>query len=80
MGAIRASLGPVRLAGAKLWGFYDAMRQYEYELICSGTHFVLQISWPPLIAQKWFCIQNVRMDLSFQEKKTIGKSDIWLPR
>ena len=39
MGAIRASLGPVGLAGAKLWGFEVAMRQYEYELICSRTPF-----------------------------------------
>ena len=35
------------------------------------THFVSHISQPPLNAQKWFCIQNVRMDLSFQEKKDI---------
>ena len=42
--------------------------------------FVLQISRPPLIAQKGFCIQNLRMGLSFLEKKTIIKSDIWLPR
>ena len=32
-------------------------------------HFVLQISQPPNIAQIWFCIQNVHMDLSFQGKK-----------
>ena len=42
-------------------------------------HFVLWISRPPLIAQKWFCIQNVRMDLSFQEK-SIWKLDTWLLR
>ena len=36
MGAIRASLGQV---GSKLWFFYDAMRQYEYELICFGNQF-----------------------------------------
>ena len=28
-------------------------------------HFVSQISQPPGMRQKWFCIQNLRMDLSF---------------
>ena len=41
------------------------------------SHFVLQISWLPKIVQKWFCIQNLRMDLSFQEKKTVCKSVTW---
>ena len=31
--------------------------------------FVLQISQPPKIAQNWFCIHNLHMDLSFQKKK-----------
>ena len=35
---------------------------------------------PPKIGQKGFCIQNLRMYLSFQVKKTIGKSDNCLPR
>ena len=29
----------------------------------------MQISQSPKIAQKWFCIQNLHMNLSFQEKK-----------
>ena len=33
--------------------------------------FVLQISQPPKIAQHWFCIQNLLMDLSLQKKKTV---------
>ena len=37
-------------------------------------HFVLQISRLPKIVQNCFCIQNLRMDLSFQEKKTACKS------
>ena len=37
----------------------------------SKPYFVLTISRPPKIAQKWFCIQNLRMDLSFQKKKTV---------
>ena len=44
------------------------------------SYFVLQISQPPKIAQKWFCIQNLHMDFCFQEKKTIWKSNVWLPR
>ena len=35
----------------------------------SESHFGLQISQPPNITQKWFCIQNLHMDLSFQKKK-----------
>ena len=35
----------------------------------SEPHFVSQIYEPPNIGQKWFCIQNIPMDLRFQEKK-----------
>ena len=31
--------------------------------------FVLQISQLPKVAQNWFCIQNLHMELSFQMKK-----------
>ena len=41
-------------------------------------HFVFQISQPPNIVQKWICILNLQMDLSFQEKKTACKSITWL--
>ena len=44
------------------------------------AYFVLFISWSPKIAQNLFCIQNLRMDLIFQEKKRIWKSNAWLPR
>ena len=37
----------------------------------SEPHFIFQISQPPNIGQKWFCIQNLQMDLSFQEKKRL---------
>ena len=40
-------------------------------------HFVLQISRPHKIAKKWFCIHNLRLDLSFQEKKTVCNSVAW---
>ena len=56
----------------KIWVYYNHPRQ--------KPHFILHISWPHKIVQKRFCIQNLRMDLSFQEKKTIWKSDIWLLR
>ena len=35
----------------------------------SEPYIVFQISQPTNIAQKWFCIRNLQMDLSFQEKK-----------
>ena len=38
-------------------------------LSVSEPHFVSQISHHPKIAEKWFCTQNLRMDISFQEKK-----------
>ena len=38
-------------------------------LCISEPHFVLQISQPPNIAQKWFFTQNLHMGLSFQKKK-----------
>ena len=37
----------------------------------------LQISRLPKIVQNWFCIQNLRVDLSFQEEKTVCKSVTW---
>ena len=45
--------------------------------IDSVIHFVLQISQPRGIAQKWFCIQYLRMDISFQQKQTVCKSVPW---
>ena len=47
----------------------------------SESDFGLQISQPPNITQKWFCIQNLHMDLSFQKKKRfrnlfLGSQDI----
>ena len=40
-------------------------------LSISEPGFVLQITQLPLIAQNWFCIQNLHMDLSFQKEKRI---------
>ena len=40
-------------------------------------NFVFQISQPPNIGQKWFCIPNLQMDRSFQKKKTVCKSTTW---
>ena len=53
-------------------------------MIGSGSepHLVLRISWPLNFAQEWYCIQNMSMDLSFQEKiqyfvvKIIGKTPV----
>ena len=38
-------------------------------LSISDPHFVCQISQPPNMAQKGFCIQISQMDLSFKKKK-----------
>ena len=46
-------------------------------LCVKKNHFVSQTSQPPQIVQKWFCIQNVRMDLSFKEKKTVCNFVVW---
>ena len=43
----------------------------KMNLCISEPHFVLQISQPPNIAQKWFCIQILRMDLSPQGEKQL---------
>ena len=46
-------------------------------LSISQPYFVFQISQPPNMAQKWFCIQHSQMDLSFQERKTVCNSVAW---
>ena len=43
--------------------------QKNLNLSVSETYFVSQISQPPKMVEKWFCIQNLRMDLSFQGEK-----------
>ena len=43
-------------------------------LSTSEPNFGFQISQPPNIGQKWVCIQNLQMDLSFQEKKRCATS------
>ena len=54
-----------------------AATSINLDLLTSEPHFVFQISFLPNIAQKWFCMQNLRMDLSFQEKKTVCNSEAW---
>ena len=45
-------------------------------LSISEPHFVLQISQPPNIAQKWFCIQNLHMGDSTQpQQKSAGAGE-----
>ena len=53
----------------KIWFYHINLSQ--------KPHFVLHISQLPKIIQKCFCIQNLRMDLSFQEKETVCKSVTW---
>ena len=46
-------------------------------LCVKEPHFVSQTSQPPGIVKKWFYIQNVRMYLSFKEKKTVCNFKLW---
>ena len=69
LGAIRARLGPFGGAWQKLCGFEATIIQSEYEMIGFRTAFSF-VSRPSNMAQKQVCIQNLRKDLSFQEKKT----------
>ena len=65
----------------KIWKVQNTKKNWFYHIkLSQKSHFVLWISQLPKITQNWFCIQNLCMDLSFQEKKTIKKSDNWLPR
>ena len=60
----------------ELWGPLQVSMNMDLSFPEPG--FVSQISQSPKIAQNWFCIQNLHMNLSFQEKKTICKSVHWL--
>ena len=46
-------------------------------LSTSEPYFVFQISQPQNLAQIWFCIQNLQMDISFKEKKMVCESVAW---
>ena len=80
LGAIWELPCPVLGQLVELSANFAVLRQYGYELICFRTAFCFVNISAPNIAQKWFCIQNLRMDLSFQEKKAILNSDTWLPK
>ena len=64
----------------KMWELLIKKFQFLSELCNQESHFVLQISQHSKSAQKWLCTQNLRMDISFQERKKIWKSGTWLPR
>ena len=66
LGAIRVQLAELGTKFVVLRPLWDSMNM---SWSVSESHFVLWIFRPPNIAQKWFCIQNLRMDLSFQGKK-----------
>ena len=70
----------VGLTGPSHWGLKSLWGSMNMNGSVQEQRFVLRISRPPLIAQKWFYTQNLPMGLSFQENKTIWKSDSWLPR
>ena len=56
---------------------FHSVPTINMNLSVSKTHFASQISRPHQIAQNWFCIQNLGLDLSFQEKKAVCKSVTW---
>ena len=54
---------------------------YEFVVVHFRTSFCSSNISVPNIAQKWFCIQNFHVDLSFQKKKRfrnlfLGSRDI----
>ena len=75
--ATLGSLGPLRVWSGQTefsWGisksFWCCKEHFRsVYLSISEPNFVLQISQSSNIAQKWFCIQNFSMDLSFQKEK-----------
>ena len=83
-GPLRASQGMIRPVKGQL-GYLKAILvlwetlqiSMNMNLSILEPDFVLYISQPPYIAQKWFCIQKLLMDLSFQRKKTGLKSVSW---
>ena len=81
LGLLRINQGPVW----DLLGYPEAILRLQVQLSVSidlnlsisQPYFVFQISQPPNMAQKWFCIQHSQMDLSFQERKTVCNSVEW---
>ena len=61
-----ASLGPV-VGILRLHVLLQA--SMNWNLYSSKPRSIFQISVPPEITPKLFCIKNLQMDLSFQEKK-----------
>ena len=85
-GPLRASQGMTRPVSGQLghlraipvlWGPLQV--NMNMNLCISEPHFVLQISQPRIIPQKWFCTQNLHMGFSFQNKKNGLKIRILVP-
>ena len=79
-------------ASEGLSGYDRASKVISRPLWCWWEHFMSILIWtclfrkfvlsfkhlnPPKIANNWFCIYNLHMDLSFQKKKTAKKSVYW---
>ena len=62
----------------KLWRFEVAIRQYEYQLICSRTPFCFVNFAAPFNLTEMVCIQNVCMDLRFQDDSIFSQD--WNPQ
>ena len=64
------------LSFAQIFWFWDHYETTWIWIYLFQNHILFH-NYP---GPKWFCIQNLYIDLSFQEKKTLWKSDTWLPR
>ena len=63
--------------GATLRPQVQLSASINWNLSISQPYFVFQISQPPNMAQKSFCIQQSQIDLSFLEIKTVCNSVAW---
>ena len=66
-----ARQGPVSASQANLVLLRPFQVIPNMTLSISEPHFAWQIFQPPNIAQKWFCIQSLHMDLGFQKEKMV---------
>ena len=77
MGAIKASLGPVGLAGAKLLGFEVPMGHFECEWICSRAAFCFANISPPINRTKRVLYSKFAYGSQFSGEKSSLLNFTW---
>ena len=79
--AIRVNQGPIKDqlgCPEALWRLQVPLQaSMNINLFTSETNIVSQISQLPEITQKWFYIQTLPMNLSYQGKKTVSNFVTW---